>query len=546
MKIEYNETAKALADGLIEEILISRDMLDQKEELLDENPDLNFPKMTDEEKFVAEVVDAIKGEKEITVYTDTDVDGIMSGIIAKKALEEAGAKVNIYTNNKLTDGYGMCKEGVENLFKLYPNTKLVLTCDLGITADDELVDMVHNAGARLVISDHHQQIDALPKAEAVCDCKRTDCVSEYKDMCGAGVIYYLSTLIYNKLGLYEDNLLPLLEYVAIATVADVVPMLGLNRNLVKLGMGVINDVPSVATACFKEQLGKNKLSARNDIGFSLAPLLNSLGRMTGDVEKAFDLFFTDNTIEAQMIIEELTELNEKRKAETERELGIAEDLLLAEYEKMPNIIILANEDFSSGIVGIVAGKLKEKYNRPCIIFKEENGKLTGSARSIDKVNIKELFDSASDFLIQYGGHAKAGGLSMDAENLSAFRKASEKYVKSICTAKDFEKVIKVDARLNNVDITFDTADMLEKLEPFGEGFEEPKIEISICPKSIEPLGSNFAHLKAIDLETDLPIIMWNGADLMQEKGDFDTAIGYPNKNRFAGRTTLQFIAEYLA
>lgn len=550
MKIKTNKKAKKNTDNLIDEILYSRGMLDMKEELLAEDVPLDFPTMPDEEKFTAEVLKSIKAGETIAIYTDTDVDGIMSGVIMKKALDRLGGKSFIYTNNKLTDGYGMCNAGLEKIFAKHPDTKLIITCDNGITADTSLA---YEKGARVIISDHHEPKEVLPRAEAIVDCKRTDVPCEYKDLCGAGVVYHLVELLYIEENIIEEELLPLLEYVTIATVADVVPLLKLNRNIVKTTLSCINEsikdkspVCSMALTMMRKKFGIAYFDTGN-IGFSIAPLINALGRIKGDVTRAFTLFLTNDEFEAQQIVCELDSLNEERKAETSEQTELAEQLLADEIKEegvLPFLIMLKSDRFAGGIAGIVAGKIKESYNRPCIILCDDgSGILSGSARSTDTVHITNLLTEESSLLEGFGGHSGAAGLSLKAENFETLKANLEKRLQEKFTEEDFEKVINVDAVLENVEMTHETMHEIDKLAPFGKGFEEPLFYAEFIPKKVEPLGADFSHLKVTDLETGTAIIKWGGGHLLQTQKDFTQAVGHLRRNIFGRNCYIQFIAD---
>ena len=333
-KILSDKTAKKKIEAitgihpLVAEILYNRGYKTQHEmeDFLQDHP-LNDPfSIKDIEKGAEIIKDAINNKEKIVAYVDTDADGICSAGILVPTLHDLGADVEYYTNNKLRDGYGMCKLGVDNILAKWPDTKTIITADNGIVAYDA-IDYAKNMGLKVVVTDHHEPGNVSPNADAVINPKQPDCEYPFKEICSTTVAWKLMYVVIEKMreklpgnmaAEVQCSLDKKVELVALATIADVMPLVNENRTIVKNGIAIMNNDPSLAIRTFKKMLGVDMVDAVNTLAFRIAPHLNSPSRMNGDPSVAINLLLTDNEANAEAFVAALMRQNEERKALTEK------------------------------------------------------------------------------------------------------------------------------------------------------------------------------------------------------------------------------------
>ena len=515
--------------------------------------------LKDSDKFVEIVSEAIRNGDEITNYSDYDADGVTASAVTVRGIRHAGGKINYYTNNRFIEGYGITPKGVDNMLELYPNTKLIITTDNGIVAH-EGIEYANSLGLKVIVTDHHEQGDRLPNALAVINPKRKDCDYPFDGLCGVGVMFKLLLQLYWEMDLDLDYVYGLLDIVAMGTVGDLVPLVDENRILVKEGLKRVKREDRLVFKKLREALGINKIDEET-FGFTYCPILNALGRLDGSPEDAIELLTTDDEIRMEEIIKELVELNEKRKELTkeQEQLGIQ---MVEAMSEVPNVIVLHDDTFHEGVVGLVAGRLKERYNRPTIvvaphekeIINEDGSKevikiFKGSARSIEGLHIKETFDELSDYLLGYGGHAMAGGLSIKADELEAFTKAINKRASEVLTAEDYVKKVYIDTAVSAKDVTVELIEEFEVLKPFGMSFAKPRFglkdyKVDFTKFKTPYVGQDLCTLRLVS-ETNLTLMMFRHADLYKQLKEPVNikAIGMPKLNVFNGNTTAQFVVE---
>lgn len=486
------------------------------------------------------LIDAVIAGDKIVISTDFDVDGCCAAAVGVLALRGLDANVDYYVNNRFTQGYGLCKSGIDEILKKHPETKILMTADNGIVAFDA-IDYAKSLGLTVVVTDHHeQQAGKLPNADAVVDIKRHDETYPCKFLCGAGVVFKLMSLLYNKIGKRERAIYKYLDIVALATVADVVPILDENRIFVHKGLMLINQKPSKIFKAFAHVCDiKTEVNSHHTMGYIYGPMINAIGRLDGLNEKAIDMFLSDDDEFIKDTIGYLSELNKKRQEITEKQTKMAESMV--DPENVGSVIVLYDPYFHEGIVGLIAGRIKEMFNRPAIIFtKTENG-IKGSARSIDGLHLKEAFDEVSDCLLGYGGHAKAAGLSIKEENIAEFTRRINEVADKRFSPEDFVKKYDVDSILNEFAVSGGIVDELKMLEPYGEGFHKPLFLIKDCAVIQRALYlSGGKHLK---LATPyFPVLLWNKGEeykVMNEPKNV-SVIGFPEINTYNGQAILQF------
>lgn len=497
--------------------------------------------MQDANRAIEIIINSLKNKEKIVIYGDYDCDGVIASVVMVKALQNVGGNVEFYTNNRFIDGYGICPNGVDEILNLYPNTKLIITVDNGIMGH-EGIKYAKSKGIKVVVTDHHEQGETLPSyADAIVDPKRKDCPYPFKGLCGAGVAFKLMLLLYYELGEKLQLIYDMLDLVTLATVGDVVPIIDENRIIVKEGLKLIREEKRPIFKIFREVTGISDMNAHFTLGFIYCPMINAIGRLDGDPRRAIQMFL--NTDEEQIYedLNYLKELNERRKKLTEEQVELAEETL--KVRGLKEAIIVYNEDFHEGVVGLIAGRLKEKYNRPTIVFTKEKGVLKGSARSIDELHIKEVFDMLSPLLKSYGGHAKAAGLSIEEENLDKFEEELINICKDKLKSEDFIKKYKVDCVLKPGDISYELIDELKQLEPFGEGFLQPVLAIKdFVVDKVYFMGNEKQHLKLVS-PNNLSMIVWREASAYKDRGEPQRvmALGYPEINVFNNNVNLQFI-----
>lgn len=497
--------------------------------------------LKDSEKAVKILSNAIKNKLHIVLFSDYDSDGIFSAVIGMKGLRNAGANIDYYTNNRFVDGYGICVEGVNKLVKKYPDTKVILTTDNGIVAY-EGIKRAKELGITVIVTDHHEPGETLPIADAIVDPKRHDCQYPFKGLCGAGVIFKLLLLLYYEMDLDLDYVYDMCDFVAVATVGDVVPIVDENRILVKEGIKRIKQEHREVFKLLREKTQPTKINSET-FGYIYVPMMNALGRIDGSVDKAIELFLSDDINFMKETIDYIYDVNEHRKKLTDEQCTIAENLL--ENKGLKEAIVLYHPDFHEGIVGLIAGRLKEKYNRPTVILSEHDGVLKGSARSIPEFHLFNSFKVIKDTIVGFGGHAMAAGLSVSKSSLDDFENALIDLAKNTLTEYDYVFKYYIDGVVdcNKVDLTI--MDDIEILEPYGEGFRKPLLGLKnfVCTKQPFYMGQNKEHIKLVS--DNISAISWNGAERYIKLGSPKSikAIGLPSINVYNNNVILQFMIE---
>lgn len=504
--------------------------------------DLHDPrKMKDAELAISIIQNAIQNGDFITVYGDYDCDGVTSTAIMTMLLEKAGAKVGYFTNNRFVHGYGMCPQGVDDLLALYPETKLIVTVDNGISAH-EGVKYAKEKGIQVVVTDHHDPADTLPPADAVVNPKRQDCPYPFKHLCGAGVAFKLMLLLYWEMGLPLQEVYDTMDIAALGTVADIVPLEDENRIIVSLGLKMIEDERRAVFRILRQITQVKQINAHYTIGFIYGPMINAIGRLDGDPKRAIDMFFEEDETKIENTVRYLMEINEIRKQMTEDQTEQADELLNQKGLQYVNVIY--HPDFHEGIVGLIAGRLKEKYNRPVFVLTKVHGMIKGSGRGIDGFHLKGALDKIKHLLKGYGGHAKACGLSMEEENLQAFEEEMNKLAKECLNENDFEKVICAEYVFQPSELTIEVVDALRELEPFGEKFPKPTLAVNnFRATQVYYMGNERQHVKLRDGNVEL--IMWGLSEWYKHNGEpqLVKAIGFPELNVWNNRVTVQFVVQ---
>lgn len=500
--------------------------------------------MKDAEEAVSIILTHREMGHKLCIYTDYDCDGGMGGSCAYIMAKEAGIDVCFYANNRFTQGYGLCKSGIDEILSKYPEVKIILTVDNGISAHDG-IKYAKSKGLTVIVTDHHEPGCTLPEADAIVNPKRKDDTYPFKGLCGAGVIWKLMLYLYYKLDIDLEKAYDVLDIVAVATVGDLVPLVDENRIIVKRGLELIKAEKRPVFRFFREVTKAQEINAHFTLGFQYCPMINSVGRLDGTIDTVINAFISNDEDTILQLVTYMFNKNEERKTLTIEQEKLSLEIVNSNYgEEIPEILIVFDPSFHEGIIGLVAGRLKESFNRPVIVLTENNGHLKGSARSIEGLHIKEALDKCKSLLLGYGGHDMAAGLSIEPDNLEPLREFLLKVVKETLTEDDFVKKYKFIQGLNANQISLDMVDAIRELEPFGMGFPKPLIKLTnFKVNNIYSMGEDKNHLKLVG--NGLSIISWRGAEHYDMIGNPNKvkALGSPEINVYQNKVNLQFIVD---
>jgi len=431
-------------------------------------------------KAAKKIAEYIKTGKRITLVGDYDVDGVSSTAIMVDFFRQIPYPLEAIIPNRFNDGYGVSPNILKRI-----DTDLVITVDNGISAI-EAAQICKERGIELIITDHHTPSEVLPDAYAIVDPKLDNCEYPFKEICGAQVAWLVLALVKKELSLQID-MKQFLDILAIAIIADIMPLIDINRTLVKEGLKLIQTSSRPSSIIIRDVLDKNKISSE-DIAFQIAPRLNSAGRLE-DASIALDFFTAQDTHTAYKQYELLGQLNELRK-ETEKQTTQSAVLEVDEADK---IIVVAQENWHEGVVGIVAARLVDKYGKPAIVLSIENGIAKGSARSIGEVNIYELIKANEKYLSKFGGHKMAAGLGLKENDINSFKEAINNSANQI-DPKDFIPKEDLLGILSTNDIDLELIDILENFEPYGEANPRPTFYMKDAEViNVKLMGSDKSH-----------------------------------------------------
>lgn len=415
--------------------------------------------------------------KNIRIIGDYDVDGIISVYILYTALRKCGAKVDYEIPDRIKDGYGINKNIVKAAYDEGVDT--VITCDNGISAIEQ-IEYAKELGLTVIVTDHHDipfiEEDGIrtfisSKADAIINPKQIECEYKFKSICGAGVAFKLMEALYKELGMNKEQCYELIEFVAIATVCDVVDLIDENRIFVKNGLTMLNDTKNMGIKALKKASGlEDKEITAYHLGFVIGPCLNASGRLDS-AKKGLELLLTEDEDSAIKLAEEIVELNDARKNMTKEGVDKAIEIIEGTEINNDNILVVYIPDIHESLAGIVAGRIKERYNKPTIILTKSEEGVKGSARSIEEYNMFEGLLSCKDLLDKFGGHPMAAGLSLQEDKIDELRKALNNNCE--LTDDDLTRKIMIDASLPLEYLNLNLIEELNVLEPFGKGNAKP-------------------------------------------------------------------------
>lgn len=543
---EWIPTQKQSTGSIIKDILIYNN-IDKKDwgyflkATIKDIPRINTAYNVD--KFIKRVNKAIEDKQKICLYCDYDVDGMTGGSVACLMLKELGADPFIFTNDKKKEAYGINNLSLGRLNEELggdskPKT-LIITIDNGISAVNG-IETAKKLGFEVIVTDHHESTIELP-TDIVVDLKQGKDDYEFREFCGCGLIWKLLRELYIERGIEEETH-KYLDLVALGTIADLVPLVGENRVLVKEGLKVMNKLERPVFNSFRMFLGAEVITEET-IGFQIAPALNAQTRINGVADKSIDALLAEDNATASSLVTELIQTNDKRKERTKKEEEIAKEKVIEEGLDKDKIIFMTDDCFSGGIVGLTAGRIASKYARPCIVGQEHtDGRVSCSARSYGDFNLFELLNKYKGEFLSFGGHKMAAGLTF---RKSQFKEIKEKLLNDEQT-KEFVPVKKYEY-LNEVCPAILTPTFIKQinlLAPFGMGFKKPLFKISnlqVPKDSIMYMGQNNDHIKVTFQGVN--IVGWSLKDKMEELNK-DSVQSYDmlvdlSLNTFMGKTTPQ-------
>ncbi len=507
---------------------------------------------------VARIREALENDEKVVIYGDYDVDGTTGTAILWHCLKLAGKEVDFYVPHRIDEGYGLHSDAVKQLSE--DGYSLMITVDCAITAV-EPVKLAKSLGMDVIITDHHTPPAELPPATAIVHPNLPGESYPNPDLCGSGVAYKLAWAIAKQfsggqkvLPRFREFLLAATSLAALGTIGDVVPLVGENRALTTWGINGLLNSQNPGIRALMEKAGLDKNLTSRDVAFLLAPRLNAAGRL-GHARLAIELFTTESETKAQQIANYLDQQNKDRQ---KIEKKIVEDactkINAAGWNKNEwKVLVIDEENWHSGVVGIVAGRILDKYHKPTIVLTaNEKGYYHGSARSIDGFNIYNALDACKEHLIEFGGHAKAAGMKVAPEKIHDFRLALNQYASEHLNEEDIKKIINIDTETKLHELTYNAINNLSRLEPIGEG--NPRVILAARglqlvgpPRKMGKAGEHLSMLVKDPTRDNLTMraVAFKMADLEKTLIDAQTIdIAFsPKLNHFNGNTTVEMMVE---
>lgn len=549
-----NRLAKALGiSGLLAAVLVRRGWTDPEAAHKFLNPtleDLHDPTLLpDYDKALAAILGARERGEKIYVHGDYDVDGVTSAAMFARFLRKVGCEVLVHVPHRMKEGYGIHLSAVDEAAA--QGAKLFLTCDCGGSAIEQ-VQRARNHGMNVVVTDHHILGDTLPDADAVVNPHRDDSKYPFKDLSGAGVAFKLCEGIARELKHNTNNFRrAYLDLAALGTIADVMPLLGENRIIARFGLSQLTETKKIGLQALKRAAKVSGVVTSYQVGYVLGPRINAAGRVD-DADLALQLLMTSDEIEAASIASQIESINEARRAEQQRIIQEAIEIVQADGAHQKNVIIVAKEGWHAGVIGIVAGRLAEQFRRPTFVFTidPETRQHKGSGRSIPKFHLANAIHDHMGLFLGGGGHAMAAGCSFDEVNKQAILDAMEVYASERLTPEDFEVSIQAEAEVEPGEINGTALQDIAQMEPFGHENPEPWFVAR---------GMSFLEIKATRNESVAQcvlrkgegaaisgVIFGAGAQLLQEPvGTVADVLFSPGEDEFRGRKTIKWkLKEY--
>jgi len=505
MKWNIKKKKEGKIDGVdlhpvVEQLLLQKDIVtkdDVENFFAPKYADLNSPFLFKEMEYVVErVKKAIDAGEIVGVFGDHDADGVSSATVLVEGLEKLGLNVDVYIPDKLTEGHGINRKAIDEFVSI--GATLMFSVDCG-TSNVEEVKYANDKGLDVIITDHHHAPDALPEAYAIINPQLPNCTYPFKELSGTAVAFKVVQALFEKIKPEKtDQLKWMLDIVCVGTVADCMPLVGENRILVNYGLLVLSKTRRVG---YQEMINvgdiaitTNKTPSAGTVAYQIAPRINAAGRMT-HAKHAFELMRETQRGEARQKAQSLEKQNIKRREITDKLVSEVEKIVEDEHSDK-SFILIVGADYPVGIVGIVAGQIAQKYQKPTGIFTKLENESRGSFRSVEGVHIIDALDACSDHLEKYGGHEQAAGAVIKNENFVQFCTIANEYMTKQIGNKIIEPSIAIDCKLDVEDVDIELARQLQQLEPCGEGNPEPLFALhNVTVQEIRAIGSDGKHLK---------------------------------------------------
>lgn len=463
---------------------------------------LTFPRI---KEAVDIILNTINNNEKLAVYGDYDADGVTATTVLVDALQKINADVSYHVPDRFSEGYGMNLEVVKQLAK--ENVKTIITCDCGISNFDE-IDLAKSLGMKVVLTDHHTIGASIPNADVVINPKLLEENHQAREISGCATAYYLVKALYSELNL--DGADDYLDLVALSLIADVVPLVNESRYLLKKGFPLLMEPKRLGLKALLN-VANVKIASEEDVSFQITPRINAAGRMDS-AKLPVEMFLSNDENYATELANKIDIHNIDRK-------NIQKDILDEAVEQVENekknkkILILYGDSWHHGIIGIVAGKICEKYNKPAILLtlNEDGENVVGSARATENVNVYEVLSNNKEYITKFGGHAGAAGLSLKKENLQDFTRELENYA-DIYFGEEINDNVNVDLELKIQNINYDILNSIRKLAPYGEAFAAPNFcsfELRVTQDRMTPAGHHFLALTD-SMEQTINAVIWNG------------------------------------
>ena len=513
---------------------------------------------------VGRLLRAREQNESLVIFGDYDVDGVTSTALLLEVLRPLGWRVDFYLPNRMDEGYGLSADGVENCLKKFPTT-LLLAVDCGSTAVETIASL-RARGVDVIVLDHHQVSSPAPEAVALVNpqlCRTGSRLSEecrqaeqnlnadcptFTELCSAGLAFKLAHALVKRgretslSGAAEFDLRPLLDFVALGTIADIVPLIGENRILVSAGLEWLNKTQRPGIVALKKVAQSPAKLGAYEVGFQLAPRLNAAGRLE-TAEDALHLLLAKNSEEATPLAQNLDSRNRERQ---KIERGIVEEVtgaVRSKFNPQTDFVIVEGQLlWHIGVVGIVASRVLQEFYRPTIIIGGEGGEWRGSGRSIAGFDLAAALRECDDLLLRHGGHAMAAGLSIAPDKIDLLRQRLNELARRALKPEDLQPPLRLDAEVGLDEITLESLGELEKLKPTGQG--NPSVQF--CARNLshqrplQRIGAEKRHVKmwVTDGLATHEAVWWNGGEKSLPVGKFDLAFA-PQINQFNGNRTVQ-------
>ena len=502
--------------------------------------------MNDMDMAVDRLNDAMGRKERIMVYGDYDVDGCTAVALVYKFLQQFYSNIDYYIPNREGEGYGVSRQGID--YAAETGVKLIIVLDCGIKAIEEIA-YAKQRGIDFIICDHHEPDDELPSAVAILNPKRKDSTYPFKQLCGCGVGFKLMQAFAKNNGIPFSRLIPLLDFCAVSIAADLVPVEGENRILAFHGLKQLNQSPSIGLKAIIEICGlTNRELTMSDIVFKIGPRINASGRMQNGKE-AVELLVERDLQKALTEATRINEYNEQRK-DVDKQMTEEANEIVARLESQRHMqsIVLYDEGWKKGVVGIVASRLTELYFRPTVVLTVINGIASGSARSVAGFDVYDAVKSCRDLLENFGGHTYAVGLTLRQENIPEFRRRFQEYVNNHILPEQTQQILDIELELDFHDISKRLLNELKRLAPHGPGNEKPLfITRNVYDYGTSKVvGRHQEHIKLELVDSKSPVVI-NGiafgqsaaAHYIKSKRSFDIVYTIEENSYKRGEVQLQ-------